>query len=169
MSTKKGTIGGHKFHGDPNRFWVVAEYVFKSYGRSVKRIADVAGGQGMLTRILRKKFNYDSQVIDPRGWILVGVPARKEVYVADTADYYDLIVGLHPDEALKEVVISALIRPVIVVPCCNFWNKSKRLGTVELLGEIEKFYQKYNIKYQKIEFDFSPPKNIGLVTQPPNL
>lgn len=169
MSTKYGKIGGHKFHGDPNRFWVVAEYIIQNYGRTIKRIADVGGGQGMLTRILRKKFNYDAQVIDSKGWTLVGVPARKETYVADMADYYDLIVGLHPDAALKEVVISALVRPVIVIPCCNFWDKSKKLGREALLGEIEKFYQKYNIKYQRVEFNFSPPKNIGLVTQPPNL
>ena len=34
--------------------------------------ADVAGGQGLLTRILNKKFHYHSEVIDPRGWVHIG-------------------------------------------------------------------------------------------------
>jgi hypothetical protein len=35
-------------------------------------VADVAGGQGMLTRILRKRFGFETEVIDPRGWALKG-------------------------------------------------------------------------------------------------
>lgn len=48
----------HRFHGDPARFDVLAEYVYQRYGHSVHYIADVAGRQGMLTRILNKKYNY---------------------------------------------------------------------------------------------------------------
>jgi hypothetical protein len=62
-------------------------------------VADVAGGQGMLTRILRKRFGFEAEVVDPRGWTLKGVPARAVNYDASMADYYDLVVGLHPDEA----------------------------------------------------------------------
>ena len=58
-------------------------------------IADVAGGQGMLSRILRKKDNYDCEVVDPRGYVLKGVPNRAEEFDAETADYYDLVIGLH--------------------------------------------------------------------------
>ena len=50
-------------------------------------IADVAGGQGMLSRILRKKYNYDCEVVDPRGYVLKGVPNRAEEFDAETADY----------------------------------------------------------------------------------
>jgi hypothetical protein len=39
------------------------------------------------------------------------------------ADYYDLVVGLHPDQALRSVVESAERVAVLVVPCCNFWNR----------------------------------------------
>lgn len=166
MSTKSGKIGHHKFHGDPNRFQTLADFISQNYTGKVKRVADVAGGQGMLCRILNKKYNFECEVIDPRGHALVGVPNRAEEYKAEFADYYDLIVGLHPDEALKEVVYSALVRPVILIPCCNFWSKEKTLGRDALLLEIEEFYNKQGVKYTKVEFDFAGPKNIGLVSEP---
>ncbi len=42
----------HRFHGDPQRFEIMAENVADRYWKSVAYIADVAGGQGMLSRIL---------------------------------------------------------------------------------------------------------------------
>lgn len=169
MSTKQGKIRSHKFHGVPDRFQILADFIASNYTGKVKRVADVAGGQGMLCRILRKKFNFDCEVIDPRGWTLVGVQSRPEEFVADMADYYDLIVGLHPDEALKEVVYSALVRPVILIPCCNFWTREKKLGRDALLFEIESFYKEHGVNYKRVIFDFEGPKNIGLVSEPPNL
>lgn len=166
MSTKQGKIGRHKFHGDPNRFEVLASFIDQNFHGKIKRIADVAGGQGMLCRILKKKYNFDCEVVDPRGFILVGVESKIENYSADMADYYDLVVGLHPDEALQEVVLSALVRPTIVIPCCNFWDAEKTLGRNALLEEIKKFYDKNGVKYEQLTFDFEGPKNIGLVTYP---
>lgn len=167
MSTKSGKIGHHKFHGDPARFDAVAFYIAQNYTGKVKRIVDVAGGQGMLCRILRKKYNFECEVIDPRGFALVGVDSRKEEYKAEIADYYDLIVGIHPDEALKEVVYSAKLRPVIVIPCCNFWSKEETLGRDALIKKIEDFYDFHGVKYKKVVFEFTGPKNIGLVSEPP--
>lgn len=181
MSTKQGKIGRHKFHGDPNRFEILAEFIFRlvkggredvqrsgfinqNFHGKVRRIADVAGGQGMLCRILKKKYGFECEVVDPRGFPLIGVENRKEEFKAEMADYYDLIVGLHPDEALQEVVLSALVRPTIVIPCCNFWDSDKTLGRDALISELEKFYNKNNIIYEKVVFDFEGPKNIGLVT-----
>lgn len=166
MSTKKGKIRGHRFHGDAKRFQVIADFIAHNYTGRVNRIADVAGGQGMLSRILKKKYNFDCEVIDPRGWCLVGVQNRLEEYRADIADYYDLIVALHPDEALKEVVLSALVRPVIVIPCCNFWDNKKKLDGEEVLDEIEKFYLKNKVEFERVVFDFEGPRNIGLVSEP---
>ncbi len=61
------------FHGDPARFEVVAEFIFVTFGREIKHIADVAGGKGMLSRILAKKYNYEPTVVDPRGYSLLDV------------------------------------------------------------------------------------------------
>jgi len=157
----------HRFHGDLRRFEVVAEFIYDRYGRSVRYIADVAGGQGMLCRILRKKYNYDCEVVDPRGWTLKGVPGRAVALVPSEADYYDLIVGLHPDEATRSVVQAALVRPAILIPCCNFWSDEK-LGRDELIEAIEGYYTKHGVRFERVTFPFRGPKNIGLVSEPPD-
>lgn len=154
----------HKFHGDAARFEAIAEFVSKTFGKDVKYIADVAGGQGMLSRLLSKR-GYEAEVIDPRGWTMVGVNNRQEEYSAEIADYYDLIIGLHPDEAIRPVVESAKVRPVLVVPCCNFWDRTKKLERDALLEEIETYFKENGIKFQRITFDFKGPQNIGFITR----
>jgi len=162
MSLKK--VGNHLFHGDAQRFEEIAHFVGMHFGKSIKRIADVGGGQGMLARMLKKKFNFEVDVIDPRGYTMVGVNSRKEEYKADMATFYDLIIGLHPDNALREVVESAKMRPILVLPCCNFWDKDKTLGRDALLKEIEDYFDKEHIIYERVIFGFKGPKNIGLIT-----
>jgi hypothetical protein len=156
----------HRFHGDPRRFEAVAEFIYDRYGKGVQYIADVAGGRGMLCRILRKKFNYDCEVIDPRGWTLKGVPSRAVELEPSLTEYYDLIVGLHPDEATRAVATAALSRPTILIPCCNFWSEEK-LGRDELIAAIGDFYRRHRVRYERVAFDFRGPKNIGLVSEPP--
>ncbi len=156
----------HRFHGDPRRFEVVAEFIYDRYGSTVQYIADVAGGQGMLCRILRKKYNYDCEVIDPRGWTLTGVPNRAVELDPSLAEYYELIVGLHPDEATRAVAEAALVRPAIVIPCCNFWSEEK-LGRDELVEAIEGYYRTHSVKFERVIFKFRGPKNIGIVSEPP--
>jgi hypothetical protein len=134
----------HRFHGDPNRFEVIAKFIYDLYGKRVRYIADVAGGQRMLTRILYKQYNYACEVIDSRGWTLKGVLSRNDDFQPSMGDYYDLIVGLHQDEATRPIAQSALIRPVILIPCCNFWSQEK-LGRDELIEAIESYYQEQRI------------------------
>jgi len=155
----------HRFHGSPERFDVVAEFIHDYYGRSVRYIADVAGGQGMLSRILTKKYGYAAEVIDPRGWALRGVSNRSEEYDASMAPYYDLIVGLHPDEATRQVAESATERPVVIVPCCNFWDSSQKLGRDALLDALAIYFECNLVSYERVAFEFGGPKNLGLVTR----
>jgi hypothetical protein len=155
----------HRFHGDPARFDVVATFIADRFP-DARYVADVAGGQGMLTRILRKRFQLEAEVVDPRGWTLKGVPARAERYHAGMADYYDLVVGLHPDEALRSVVESADRSAVLVVPCCNFWSRDTRLGRRELLERIVEFHESSGGKSERVVLDFAGPQNHALVLLP---
>ena len=155
----------HRFHGDPRRFDVLAAFVNDRWGTGVHYIADVAGGQGMLSRILRKKYNYDSEVVDPRGYVLKGVPNRAEEFAAGTADYYDLIIGLHADEASRAVAEAGLTRKSVLVPCCNFWSREK-LGQDELVAAIEGYYSDNGVAYERVIFPFKGLKNIGIITEP---
>jgi len=154
-----------KCHGDEKRFEVVAEYIYDTFGSTVKYIADVAGGQGMLTRILNKKYNYKAEVIDPRGFVLKGVPSKRSEYSPDMVKYYDLIVGLHPDAAMRAVAESAVHRPILLVPCCNEWDKTIKLGSRELIQVITEYLNNKNINNEIVSLNFKKPKNIGIVTK----
>ena len=154
----------HRFHGDERRFDVTADFIAARFPQA-QTVADVAGGQGMLARRLRKRHNIDCDVVDPRGWVLRGVPSRVEEYRADMAGYYDVIIGLHPDDALREVVNSARVRPVVVVPCCNFWLRDTKLGRDELLEAIEKHHAVYGT-CERVVLDFRGPHNRALVLRP---
>jgi hypothetical protein len=159
-------VARHRFHGDPERFKVVADFVAERFPLA-RTAADVAGGQGMLARFLSKQHNIECDVIDPRGWVLRGVASRAEEYEASMADYYDLIVALHPDDALREVVASGRVRPVVVIPCCNFWTRDRRLGRDELLESIADDHRRFGGLVESVMFKFRGPKNEGLVLLPP--
>jgi hypothetical protein len=158
----------HRFHGDPARFETAAAFIAERFPEA-RYVADVAGGQGMLTRVLRKRFGFEAEVIDPRGWALKGVPARAEYYTPAMADYYDLVVGLHPDQALRSVVESAARVAVLVVPCCNFWDRDSRLGRDELIGQIARFHHSLGGTSERVTLAFSGPVNRGLILSPPQL
>ena len=155
----------HQFYGSPERFQIIADFIADRYWKKIKYIADVAGGQGMLSRILTKKYNYVCEVVDPRGWVLKGVGSRDAEFDPAWASYYDLIVGLHPDEALRPVVLAALARPTLVVPCCNFWSEEK-LGCLELVEAVENYYRDNGVNFERITFPFKGPKNIGILSKP---
>jgi len=156
----------HRCHGDARRFDEVAAFIADHYGQGVHYIADVAGGQGLLSRLLAKKFRYECEVIDPRGNVLKGVANRAEPFLSEMAPYYDLLIGLHPDQALRPLAEAALLRPTLIVPCCNFWAPEK-LGQQELLAALERFWDDAGVTFERVSFDFSGPHNIGVATRPP--
>lgn len=166
MSNLKGNIKRHRFHGAIDRFEVTAEFIYTTFGNKIRYIADVAGGQGMLSRILNKRYNYESEVIDPRGYTLKGITSIKNYLNNDIAKNYDLIVGLHPDQATRAVGQAALVKPTILIPCCNFWDTSKVLSYQNLIDSIEAFYKENSIKYSKTLLGFSSNKNTAFITYP---
>jgi hypothetical protein len=155
----------HRCHGDPARFRVLADFVGQQFGGEVRFVADVAGGQGLLARELAKRHRFEVDVIDPRPGKLAGVHRRPEAFRSSMADYYDLIIGLHPDEATTEIVLAATCRPVVLVPCCNFWS-DERLGRDALLQSIERHYATAGVVSSRHRLDFKGPKNIALVSRP---
>jgi hypothetical protein len=156
----------YRFHGAQDRFEVTAEFIGQYFGPSVRYIADVAGGKGILSKLLRKRYNYVAEVVDPRGWRIKGVPGREEEFAPEMASYYDLIVGLHPDEATRAVAGAATARPTLLVPCCNFWSTEK-LGRDELVEAIEAYYHESGVDFERIQLPFKGPKNVGILSTPP--
>jgi hypothetical protein len=152
-----------KCRGDESRFEIVAGYIYRRFGSSITYIADVAGGQGLLSRILCKKYNYKAEVIDPRGYALKGVASKQCEYSPNMAGFYDLIVGLHPDGATRAVAESAVHRPVLLIPCCNEWDKTRKLCSRELVQAIVDYFDGLGIPNETVAFDFKKPKNIGII------
>jgi hypothetical protein len=105
-------------------------------------------------------------VIDPRGWTIKGVRARQEEFDPAIAPFYDLVVGLHPDEALRAVAQAASLRPVVLIPCCNFWSELP-LGRDELVAAVEEYYRGLHVRFERVTFRFRGPKNIGVISWPP--
>ncbi len=153
-----------RFHGDPDRFEAVATFVAEEFGRAVRYVADVAGGQGQLSRELRKRHGYEAEVVDPRPHRLRGVSGAAELFTPDRAPYYDLVIGLHPDEATRAVVESAIVRPIVIVPCCNFWDRDRKLGRDALIAEIEGWLGAHGIASRRAQLSFAGPMNIAIVT-----
>jgi len=153
-----------KLQGDTKRFESTAFLVEDHFYGKVKHVADVAGGQGLLSRILNKKYNMNSVVIDPRGNTLTGLENVKDLFSSDMADYYDLVIGLHPDSALKPVVESSLKTNTICIPCCNFWSEEK-IGLKDMTDSIELWYKTHNVNYTKFELiGLTTPTRFGFVT-----
>lgn len=121
----------------------------------------------MLARVLNKKYGYTAEVVDPRGTALRGVPNDRGAFAPHHASYYDLIIGLHPDEATRPVAEAATVRPVILVPCCNFWDDSQRLGRDALLDAIADYYDANRVRYERVALAFRGPMNLALVSTPP--
>ena len=153
-----------RFHGDPARFEAVATFVAEEFGRRVRYVADVAGGQGQLSRELRKRHGYEAEVVDPRPHRLRGVTGATEPFSADRATYYDLVIGLHPDEATRAVVEAAVVRPIVIVPCCNFWDRGQKLGRDALLDAIERWLEDRGVASRRAQLAFAGPMNVAIVT-----
>jgi hypothetical protein len=56
---------------------------------------------------------------------------------------------------------------VILVPCCNFWSEQK-LGRDELVAAVEEFYCREGVLFERVTFGFRGPKNVGIVSRPPD-
>jgi len=116
--------------GDRNRATILAEFIMRNW--TPCRVADVAGGQGNLSMWLALH-GYECTVIDPRKTKLsraertqtrrsgLRIGRLRQMYVSSMASDYDLVIGLHPDGATRELALSAPTVPVVIVPCCNMW------------------------------------------------
>jgi len=124
--------------GDSKRHSVFAEFIVRTFP-DAKTVADVAGGRGGLSfrlwelgiesviidprevrfphrirRALRKKSIQEGRIVDIRH-------IRKDVRDVDLGEF-DLIAGLHPDDATEPALRAAAIcqKDFAIVPCCVF-------------------------------------------------
>jgi hypothetical protein len=85
------------------------------------RIADVAGGHGKLQAALRQSGYTNVLSIDKRRKYASGrIGYRYGLFSCEVTEVFDLVVGMHPDEATDHIVIYGHERkvPWVVCPCC---------------------------------------------------
>jgi hypothetical protein len=66
---------------------------------------------------------------------------------------------------MRTVAEAALVRPTVLIPCCNFWSQEK-LGRDALVEAVEVYYRQHKVTFERVVFAFKGPKNVGLVSEP---
>jgi len=106
--------------GDPARFAAFADAIQDRWPDRDLRIADVAGGKGALRAELYTRGYRRVKVVDRRR----GKTHRDHYLYGRFTDHYpdafQVVVGMHPDQATDQIVAYATRRrvPFAVVPCC---------------------------------------------------
>jgi hypothetical protein len=156
--------------GDRRRFEVFAEFILRN--SKPCHVADVAGGQGYLSLILAQH-GYDCTIIDPRNTNL-SAPDRKSArsnhvslrrtkckFIAEMAQGYDLVVGLHPDGATYELCRAAKVCRTMIVPCCKMWEGDlANHGSPSLDETIRRFWRRIGIEWWETELKMSGKNRI---------
>lgn len=107
--------------GDPRRFDVFAEFLSRNFPKE-SRVADVAGGKGYLQSALRER-GFDSVITYDKRRGRKDRPKMRYHYGffdENTKGDFDLLVGMHPDEATDVIIREAAKRKAnfAIVPCC---------------------------------------------------
>lgn len=116
--------------GDPLRFTALADYIYEYFNTSTS-IADIAGSKGKLQVALRNRNFNKVETYDLEGFpSCSGLKITKELYRVSNPKSYDLLVGLHPDEATDHIILGALYKriPFVIVPCCKMPNAVPKLN-----------------------------------------
>lgn len=158
--------------GDSRRFDLFAKMIAKQFpSRLYKSVADIAGGKGYLQHALRER-GYSVTTFDKRNRARkVGKMRYKRRYFSDKIeDEFDLLVGMHPDEATDVIIVEAAKRevPFLVCPCCvkpsavTYWGKH---SYKQWCQHLEKLAKKLGYKTQWLMLPMNG-KNKVLVGRP---
>lgn len=112
--------------GDRHRFDLFAKLIADHFPNRSARIADIAGGQGWLQLALRERGYNHVTTFDKRKKRKRqrGLVYQYRWFDSRVRDEFDLLAGMHPDEATDVIVVEACRRgiPFVVCPCCVMPN-----------------------------------------------
>lgn len=106
--------------GDSRRWDMFSKIISTNFPDRNLRIADVAGGKGYLNLAL-SGLGYRSVVtFDKRYKRLRSVRYKYGFFSYNESEYFDLIVGMHPDEGTDHIIEYSKKNavPFVVCPCC---------------------------------------------------
>lgn len=154
----------------PRRFEITAINISKQFPNREICIADIAGGKGYLNLAL-KEIGYNNVIsFDKRSRHVHKnkINFQYRLFNIDMAKDFDLLVGLHPDEATDLIIKAGSIykKSFFIVPCCimpntvQFWDKYKFPVWIEHLKKYSIKLGYNNIQEIQLKFD---GRNIALV------
>ncbi len=105
--------------GDSRRFDIFAKFIARNFNKHM-RVADIAGGKGYLNLALRQAGFENVITFDIRNVRVRKVDYKRRLFNNSIKEEFDLLVGLHPDEATDHIIMEAAKRkiPFVIVPCC---------------------------------------------------
>jgi hypothetical protein len=118
--------------GDTARHRVFADYIAERWPDRTLRIADVAGGHGSLNaELYRRGYRTVTTFDKRRGRWTDRKHYRYGHFTVPDAAEFDLLVGMHPDEATDVILAASGAHhvPAVVVPCCprpTVWDYTGR-------------------------------------------
>jgi len=128
--------------GDTKRFRLLADFIQRNYPHK-KTILDVAGGKdNYLAQELRKN-GYEVKSIDPKSKDIRDLFTLELLRELEESERFDLIVGLHPDGATKDICKAASTHDIVIVPCCNMWTTKEQ----DIYSLIENYLRSNKIPY----------------------
>jgi hypothetical protein len=154
--------------GDPKRFDKFSSLIAERINKNAK-IADVAGGKGLLRIALAEKGIKDVETWDKRQVHRSG-KQRFAYFDYQTAPEYDSIVAMHSDEGTDHSILYAAKHGVsaFVCPCCAkgsavaYWGANKYNEWIKhLLNLADKnglkwYHEKMKFNGRNDFFHFSP-------------
>jgi hypothetical protein len=106
--------------GDSKRFNEFSKLISKEFTKSAN-LADVAGGKGYLRLSLHEKGFTNVETFDKRkSHIRIGKQRFQYFDYRSSPDYYNGVVGMHPDEGTDHIILYCGKHRVkgIICPCC---------------------------------------------------
>ncbi len=146
--------------GDKRRFYELAKFIKNNFPDENLKIADIASGKGYLQVALREQGYKHVISYDKRSKNTVNKKKYKQVYRLfsnkETTEF-NLLVGLHPDEATDVIITEAARRKIsfVIVPCCTkttvttFWGHNSYANWMKHLEDYAKLL-KFNITTTRI-------------------
>lgn len=124
--TRQGAI-----MGDSRRFDLFAKLIRKNFSPEFyPKVADIAGGKGYLQSAL-KDLGYTVTTFDKRRKRVLRSQYQYRFFDKNVKEEFNLLVGMHPNEATDVIIVEASKRgiPFVICPCCVkpsavvYWGK----------------------------------------------
>lgn len=152
--------------GDKHRFDVFAKFIRSNFPPDKYiNIADIAGGKGDLNKRL-KIYGYKNIVtFNTRKNRKNKIIYKRKLFDDSIDDSFDLLIGMHPDEATDVIINEAGKRKIsfVIVPCCilpTVTNFNGKRNYINWCSHLKKFAEKLNFIVRETSLDIKGKNHV---------